>query len=292
LSESPELPRHIQSLSLKTDTLSKAAQDEAQQNAAACAAACLESLSAAIDQKKPIFGIEPWHKVHKDAPLPQPGEMLLRLKDASGNALPPYPAIMAFYNNGMAAEIDTILALCAVQQFKDSDEQQISVNVSGRSMRDAGFIKTVLPVIESMKLPKTQKIIFEIHESAPSEIMSPRVLDLCRRIGIAFAIDDVGLSLNDIFRLSQFEQIADFIKLDRKWVMTKPGEKMSLDNLMALIGATLPNAYLVAEGVKSAEHAAELHRHHKNIHYMQGMHLPPREVFAQEWADIKAATVA
>lgn len=62
--------------------------------------------------------------------------------------------------------------------------------------------------------------------------------------------------------------------------MTKPGEKMSLDNLMALIGATLPNAYLVAEGVQSAEHAAELQRHHKNIHYMQGMHLPPREQFS------------
>lgn len=283
-----DLHRQIESLALKTGTLKTNADNLDQENAAAC----LESLEAAVAGQKQVFGIEPWHKAHKDAPLSQPGEMLLRLKDAEGNPLPPYPAIMAFYNNGMAAEIDTILALCAVQQFKESDEQQISVNVSGRSLRDAAFIKTVLPVIEAMKLPKTQKIIFEIHESAASEIMSPRVLDLCRRIGIAFAIDDVGLSLNDIFRLSQFEQIADFIKLDRKWVMTKPGEKMSLDNLMALIGATLPNAFIVAEGVKSAEHAAELQRHHSGIHYMQGMHLPPRDVFAQEWAGIKAGAVA
>ena len=288
----PELQQYIESLALKTGTLKTNADNPDQENAAACAVACLESLRAAVAGQKQIFGIEPWHKSHKDAPLSQPGEMLLRLKDAEGNPLPPYPAIMAFYNNGMAAEIDTILALCAVQQFKESDEQQISVNVSGRSMRDAAFIKTVLPVIESMKLPKAQKIIFEIHESAPSEIMSPRVLDLCRRIGIAFAIDDVGLSLNDIFRLSQFEQIADFIKLDRKWVMTKPGEKMSLDNLMALIGATLPNAYLVAEGVQSAEHAAELQGHHKNIHYMQGMHLPLREQFATEFSEIKAKATA
>lgn len=134
--------------------------------------------------------------------MSQPGEMLLRLRDVEGNPLPPYPAIMAFYNNGMAAEIDTILALCAVQQFKDSDEQQISVNVSGRSMRDATLIKTVLPVIEAMKLPKAQKIIFEIHESAPSEIMSPRAGSLpVLRLPLMMS----GVVNRYIFRLSQFE---------------------------------------------------------------------------------------
>ncbi|MGB4107896.1 MAG: EAL domain-containing protein [Alphaproteobacteria bacterium] len=285
----PELLRHIESLSLKTDTLEKAAQDDVQKNAAACALGCLRALDAAITQQNPFFGIEPWHKIHKDAPLPQPGEMLLRLKDEGGSPLPPYPAIMAFYNNGMAADIDTLLVLCALQQFQSSDEQQVSINISGRSLRDPGFIKTVLPVIEAMKLSPGHKIIFEIHESAPSEIMSPRVLDLCRRLGIAFAIDDVGLSMNDIFRLSQFEQIADFIKLDRKTVITKPGEKNSLDNIMALLNATLPNAYIVVEGVKSAAHAAELQRHHPGIHYMQGMYLPSREQFAAEWAAVKAA---
>lgn len=275
----PELLRHIDSLTQKTEKL--------ENDAASCAAACLESLAAAITQEKEIFGIEPWHKINKDAPLPHPGEMLLRLKDEKGEPLPPYPAIMAFYNNGMAAEIDTLLVLCALQQFQQGDEQQVSINVSGRSLRDAGFIKAALPFIESMRLPPTHKIIFEIHESAPSEIMSPRVLDLCRRLGIAFAIDDVGLSMNDIFRLSQFEQIADFIKLDRKTVMTKPGEKNSLDNVMALLNATLPNTYVVAEGVKSTAHAATLQKHHKGLHYVQGMYLPPRGQFAAEWAEVK-----
>jgi EAL domain-containing protein (putative c-di-GMP-specific phosphodiesterase class I) len=284
-----EIAQYIQALTLKTDNLDRAADTPEQKNAARAAGLCLAALESSVAQKRAIFGIEPWHKVNKDAPLRQPGEMLLRLKDAKGEPLPPYPAIMAFYNNGMTADIDTVLVLCALQQFVQGDEHQVSINVSGRSLRDAGFIKAVLPAIEDLKLDKERSIIFEIHESAPSEIMSPRVLELCRKLGIMFAIDDVGLSLNDIFRLSQFELIADFVKLDRKSIATHPGKQNSLDHLLSLVNATLPNTYIVAEGVKSAQHAFDLLTHHKNIHYVQGMHLPGREQFYAEFSALKAA---
>ncbi len=288
----PELLRRIQSLSLKIENFEKNADDLAQQDAARYGAAALKALDRAVSQKSAIFGIEPWHVVHDDAALSGLGEMLLRLRDEKGAALPPYPAVMAFYNNGMAAELDTVLVLCALQQFLAGDEAQVSVNVSGRSLRDAEFIKAVLPRIEAMNLPQNRQIIFEIHESGPSEIMSKRVLDLCRRLKIGFAIDDVGLSMNDIFRLSEFEEIADFVKLDRKSVMAHPENKNSLDHVMTLIAATLPNALIVAEGVKSAEHAGQILSHHPNIHYVQGLYLPPRDVFAREWAEVKAKIAA
>lgn len=280
-----DLLRRIEFLSLKNQTLYNRAEDSLQQNAAHYAAQYLDRLGAAVTQQTPVFGIEPWHPVHKDCPLSEPGEMLLRLRDGQGQPLPPYPAIMAFYNNGMTAEIDTVLVLCALQQFMAGDERQVSINVSGRSLRDAEFIRSILPAIERLNLPHERKIIFEIHESAPSEIMSRRVLELCRKLGIAFAIDDVGLSLNDIFRLSEFEQIADFVKLDRKSVRAHPENKNSLDHVLTLIHATLPFATIVAEGVQNADHAATILAHHPDIHYVQGMNLPDRESFAAQWAE-------
>jgi EAL domain-containing protein (putative c-di-GMP-specific phosphodiesterase class I) len=287
LASDSELLRRIETISLKINGFYERAEDAAKKNAALYAARSLLALARSIESAAPVFGIEPWHPIQDRVPLSAPGEMLLRLKDEKGDPLPPYPAIMAFYDNGLAAEIDTILVLAAVNQFVDSAEQQVSVNVSGKCLRDPDFIKTVLPKIEGLRLHKNRKIIFEIHESDAGEAMSQRVLKLCRKIGIAFAIDDVGLSLSDIFRLSEFESIADFVKLDKKSVGTRPGDKGSLDHVMALIHATLPHATIVAEGVKSAEHAATLLKHHSNIHYVQGLYLPDRRTFAKDWAEAR-----
>ena len=48
----------------------------------------------------------------------------------------------------------------------------------------------------------------------------------------------------------------------------------------------LPDAVLVAEGVKSAQHAQEILSFHPEIKYVQGLYLPGREEFAREWKDL------
>lgn len=253
---------------------------------------CLKALALAILNDVDVFGIEPWHPVCQKPPLSMPGEMLLRLKNVNGQAIPPYPAIMFFYSNDMTPDIDSVLALCALRQFQRSKEQQVSINVSARSLRDADFIKTIAPAIELMNLSDERKIIFEIHESAADQIVSKHVLDLFRQLDVSFAIDDVGLSMNDVFRLSEFEGIADFVKLDRKSVCVQLEKSNSLDRLITLVKSTLPEATLVAEGVKSAEHAAELLKFYPDIDYVQGLYLPEREQFAKEWKDIRSKMAA
>lgn len=247
---------------------------------------CLSSLTDAVSHGRDIFGVEPWHPVRDDVPLSCPGEMLLRLKDKKGEALPPYPAIMTFYQNNLTADIDTVLVLCALDQFKRSAEKQVSINISARSLRNTEFVKIVLQQLETLDLAEDEKIIVEIHESTPNLQMSRKVLDLFREAGVAFAIDDVGLSMNDVLRLSEFEVIADFIKLDRKSVRSHPENSNSLDHVVSLITSILPGAVLVAEGVKDAGHAQKLHEYHPAIKYVQGMHLPGRTEFFQEWAAI------
>src|SRR5688572_22341843 len=117
----PEVLSRIESLIHTAKTLEKNAENDEVLEAGRCALKALIALADAVLQDKDVFRIEPWHPVHDDVPLTMPGEMLLRLKDRQGQALAPYPAIMAFYTNGLTAEIDAILFLCALAQFARSD---------------------------------------------------------------------------------------------------------------------------------------------------------------------------
>ena len=239
----------------------------------------LVSLANMIIQQQDVFGIEPWHIISPDAPLSMPGEMLLRVKDYKGELMPPYPAIMAFYEHGYTAEIDGILFLAALGQFEHSDEKQVSINISARSLRDSDFVKSTLERIESLDLEADEKIIIEIHESTPHLAMSRQVLALYRALDVGFAIDDVGLNMNDVLRLAEFDDLAEYVKIDRHSVLSTEGEN-SLEKVISFVRTLMPDVVMVAEGVKDAEHAYALKRDYPDIQYAQGLYLPKeREPF-------------
>ncbi|MGB0720604.1 MAG: EAL domain-containing protein [Bdellovibrionales bacterium] len=237
----------------------------------------LVNLANMILRDQPIFGIEPWHVLHHDVTLAQPGEMLLRLKDYKGNPMPPYPFVMAFYDYGFTAELDAILTLAALRQFEDDPlEKQVSINVSGRSLRDPNFVKIVLARLDAMDLfsRPDECVVFEIHESCHNLAMSRQVLQLFRSVGCLFALDDVGLTMNDVMRVSEFEGLADFVKIDRHNVCAPDHAPNSLENVMSMIETVLPDAVFVAEGVQSIDHAIEICRKYPAIAYAQGLYLP------------------
>ena len=244
-----------------------------------------------------VYGIEPWHVIADDVPLSQPGEMLLRLKNYKGEVMPPYPFIMAFYNNGFTAPLDTILVLAALREFergldKPDAQKQVSINVSAISLRDPDFVKVVLARLEAMDLFSCpdEAIIFEIHESTANLAMSRQVLDLFRQVGCHFAIDDVGLSVHDVMRLSEFEGIADYIKIDRHSVCAPGDAPHSLAQVMSYIHSMLPGVSIVAEGVQSAEHALQLKDLFPDIGYVQGLYLSgERRAFQVEFQALQAA---
>ncbi len=234
----------------------------------------LVSLANMVLRGDGIFGIEPWHIVSNDAPLSCLGEMLLRLKDFKGNPMPPYPAVMAFYDNGFSAEIDGILFLAALWQFQRCEEKQVSINISARSLRDPDFVKCTLERLESLNLASDEKIIIEIHESTPNLAMSRQVLELYYKLGVAFAIDDVGLNMNDIMRMSEFEGLAEYIKIDRHSVCAPEGASHSLAQVVKFVRALMPDVTMVAEGVVDAGHARAIVTQYPDIVYVQGLYLP------------------
>jgi EAL domain-containing protein (putative c-di-GMP-specific phosphodiesterase class I) len=280
-----ELLRRVESLLHKLRKLCDTETDPAKKANLDLGLKGISRLASMTLEGKNCFTVEPWHIIHDDVPFDAPGEMLLRLKDAQGQPIPPYPVVMAFYGNGLTAELDTILILSAIGEFMKGEERQVSVNISARSLRNADFVKMIHSRVESLKLEPGRKIIFEIHESTPNLTMSKEVLKIFRTAHIGFAIDDVGLSMNDVMRMAEFETIADVIKLDRQSVNANPESPNSLDHVISFISALFPNAVLVAEGVKSAAHAMQLRQFHPDIKYVQGLYLPDRETFAREFAE-------
>ncbi|MEM7650649.1 MAG: EAL domain-containing protein [Pseudomonadota bacterium] len=253
----------------------------------------LVALANMVLQKQDVFGIEPWHCLSDQAPLSMPGEMLLRVKDFQGENMPPYPAIMAFYNTGYTSQIDAILFLAALGQFErmraKGTEKQVTINVSARSFRDADFVKCTLERLESLELNSEQKIIIEIHESMPHLTMSRQVLELYRVLGVEFAIDDLGLNMNDVLRLADFEGLAEFVKVDRHSVCAPAQDANALDNVMSFVRTLMPDAVVIAEGVQNAEHAVQITRAHSDIVYAQGLYLTnDREAFQLEYYNAKA----
>ncbi|MGH1397854.1 MAG: EAL domain-containing protein [Alphaproteobacteria bacterium] len=252
----------------------------------------LVNLANSVLRDVPIFGIEPWHVIGKSVPMSMPGEMLLRLKDYKGDPIPPYPFVMAFYETGFTAQLDAILTLAALRQFeKDPSEKQVSINISGISLRDPAFVKMVLGRLEAMDLPNRphEAVIFEIHESAHHVNTNRSVLELFRRVGVGFALDDVGMTMQDIMRLGEFEGIADFIKIDRHSVLAEPGAPNAMENIVNYVRSMLPGAVLVAEGVQNAQHAMQIQTVHPDIVYAQGLYLPSdRDEFSDEYLALRA----
>jgi len=272
-----ELLSRIESLLVVYRRFVKDGEDTPQEESLVYGLRGLVNLANMVLRDKIAFTMEPWHAIGEKPKLTQAGEMLLRLKDYKDDPMPPYPFIMAFYGNGFVPQLDTILVLAALRRVeKDERFRQVSINISAKSLRDADFVKVVLERLEEMELlyHPEQKIIFEIHESSVELAMSRKVLELFRSVGVGFAIDDVGMSMDDVMRLSEFEGIADYIKIDRHCVLGKAEDPNNLANVMSFIRTMLPGTVVIAEGVQSADHAQAILREYPDIDYVQGLYLP------------------
>jgi EAL domain-containing protein (putative c-di-GMP-specific phosphodiesterase class I) len=282
------LLRRLESLIVQTQDLKNSPVSCNHRNDIDYALRCVGRLADAILSGQRVFGAEAWHRIDGEiSSEPQfqtPAEMLLRLKSPSGDALPPYPAIMALYNHNLAPLLDTVLCLAALREFRATGHKQVSINISSQSLRDPDFIRTVLTQLERAKIMAPEKIIFEIHEGTANLTMNQIVLNMFRKSGVGFAVDDVGLSMQDVFRLSEFQGIADYIKIDRNSVCSGAQNRQTLNQVLSLVSSTLPDAKIIAEGVKDVAHAIDLQRQFPNIHFVQGLYLPRRQEFKMQWA--------
>jgi diguanylate cyclase (GGDEF)-like protein len=137
--------------------------------------------------------------------------------------------------------------------------QRVSVNVSARQLTRPGLAETVASALADNDLPAACLTI-EVTETAVFE--SDRALETLHRLnemGVRIALDDFGTGHSSLTLLQTVP--AHAIKVDKSFV-----DEVTAGGRRAVIAATLIQVAealdmtAVAEGVETAEQAAELHR--------------------------------
>jgi len=251
------------------------------------ALSCTSFMYEMVEKDHSIFAAEPWHRLTDLDSDFRASELLLRLTNSKGEALPPYDFVMACYQNNLTALLDMIIILCGLREFttvfRHREDRQVSLNVSARFLepRNRNNIQDLLKIIETLDLDGD--FIFELHESAFHTDIAPSIMELFYRQGVRFAIDDVTLNVGDIIRMAGFREFIDFIKLDRTFVESHDEDPERFSDMVDFVCNHAPKSQIVAEAVKSAEHAYRLRQAHEGILYVQGRDLPERDAFQSDW---------
>lgn len=239
----------------------------------------LEALFDMVEKDQIMFGRETWHALEDSSH--SPAEMLLRLHTENKEPLPPYPFIMRCYEANLTAELDLILFLKGLREFRtvwrDKGETQASINISARSLKNPDFVGIALNALEE----DGSNIVFEIHETSDT-IANHKTFRDFRKKGVRFALDDVILNVSDMMRLSHFDGLTSFMKLDHK-LLNDQNYKPLLGPTLSFISSSVKNSRVVAEGVRTVEDAQILYQEYPDIKFVQGRHLPEGKVFSKSW---------
>jgi len=149
-------------------------------------------------------------------------ELLLRMKDESGDMISPALFIAAAERYGITPSIDRWVISHAFRWLvSEADERErlslCSINLSGQSLTDEKFLPFVIDQFQTSGLQGHQ-ICFEITETAAiaSYSQANRFIHALKDLGCKFALDDFGTGLSSFGYLKHFP--VDYLKIDGSFV--------------------------------------------------------------------------
>ncbi len=145
-------------------------------------------------------------------------ELLLGVKDASGEVAMPRDFIQAAERNNEMHEVDmwvirNALAWMSKHRSKVDAVGGYSINLSGLTLGDDSLLRYVLERLTESQVPPS-KIIFEVTESAAINTLSVAVnfINTLKEYGCRFALDDFGTGDASFAYLKTLP--IDFVKID------------------------------------------------------------------------------
>lgn len=154
-------------------------------------------------------------------------------------------------------------------ELGDAAPRTVTVNVSARQLREAGFADEVATVLRRTGLP-AQVLTVEVTETTVFD--GGTALEELRAVaalGVTIALDDFGTGHSSLGLLRSCP--ADILKIDKSFVddVTDGGQQAVVVAALIRICDGM-RLRAVAEGVETAEQAAELHR--LGYRFAQGYH--------------------
>jgi EAL domain-containing protein (putative c-di-GMP-specific phosphodiesterase class I) len=146
---------------------------------------------------------------------------------------------------------------------------KVSVNVSARQLAEPDFAEVVAAVLAATGLP-AERLAIEVTETAVfGGGRAIEALDAVHRLGVRIALDDFGTGHSSLGLLQTCP--VDILKVDKSFVdnVTMAGRHSVIATALINVSDGL-NLDAIAEGVETAEQAAELYR--LGYRYAQGYH--------------------
>jgi len=149
-------------------------------------------------------------------------ELLIRMRDESGQLIAPGLFIAAAERYGLMTAIDRwVIAQAFTWLVSEADERErlsiCAINLSGQSLADEKFLPFVIEQFKKSGLSGSS-ICFEITETAAiaSYSQANRFIHALKELGCRFALDDFGTGLSSFGYLKHFP--VDFLKIDGSFV--------------------------------------------------------------------------
>ena len=193
-------------------------------------------------------------------------ESLVRWLHPDRGFVSPADFIPVAEQNGLIVELGEWILRTACARFMTwqhaygpAAPERISVNVSARQLAEPGFARLVAAVLAGAGMP-ADRLIVEVTETAVfGGGVAVRAVQDLHALGVGIALDDFGTGHSSLGLLQTVP--VDVLKVDKSFVdnVTMAGRHAVIATALIHVSNGLGLA-AVAEGVETAEQAAELHR--------------------------------
>ena len=182
-------------------------------------------------------------------------ELLIRMFTEDGRFVPPDDFIPVAEYFSMMNELDRWVvkeAFKHISQVKQASPLPVfSINLSGQSLCEFGFLEYVVKLIEEFKVDP-EMVCFEITEAvAVGDMeMGERFIKTLKGLGSSFALDDFGTGVSSYGYLQSLD--VDYLKIDGIFVKEIMTDQVSRDIVQSVtqVGHTM-NLKVVAEYVEN-----------------------------------------
>jgi EAL domain-containing protein (putative c-di-GMP-specific phosphodiesterase class I) len=250
---------------------------------------CVSQLNMALDRDLFSLVRQPIIPLQKTGGSGQHYEILLRMRDASGQLISPATFLPAAERYNLITRIDRWVVSTVITWLKNNPGElhalgMCSINLSGKSLCHTDLLDFIYEEVRQADLPRGV-LCFEITETAAiTELSRARnFIERMTAIGCRFALDDFGRGLSSFGYLKNLP--VDYVKIDGEFVRNITRDPVDLAMVRSINEvAHASGKKTIAEFVEDAETAALLRS--MGVDFAQGYH------YGKPAAFMKAANAA